>query len=78
MIDTIVLSPTIHIVLGVLVMVATLAAMTVTGLLAWRRTGMTAMGHWAMVVAQMALALQILVGVKLLDQGLGAMQLYIH
>jgi len=78
MIDTIVLSPTIHIVLGVLVMVATLAAMTVTGLLAWRRTGMTATGHWAMVVAQMALALQILVGVKLLDQGLGAMQLYIH
>jgi len=37
MIDTIVLSPTIHIALGVLVMVATLAATAVTGLLAWRR-----------------------------------------
>ncbi len=78
MIDTIVLSPTIHIALGVLVMVATLAATAVTGLLAWRRTGMTAAGHWVMVAAQMALALQILVGVKLLDQGLGVMQLYIH
>ncbi|HNS01168.1 MAG TPA: hypothetical protein PKM78_02155 [Anaerolineae bacterium] len=78
MIDTIVLPPAVHIALGVLVMIATLAAMAVTGLLAWRRKGMTAAGHWVMVAAQMALALQILVGVKLLDQGLGVMQLYIH
>lgn len=78
MIDTIVLPQTIHIVLGVLVMVATLAAMTVTGLLAWRRTGMTAMGYWAMMITQMALALQILVGVKLLKNRSGRRATYIH
>ena len=31
-----------------------------------------------MILAQVALIAQILVGVKLLDQGLGVMQLYIH
>lgn len=78
MIDDIALSPTVHVVIGILVMVTTLAATLVTGVLAWRRTGVTPLGHWAMVAAQVVLIIQILIGVKLLDQGLGALQLYIH
>jgi heme A synthase len=78
MIDNIALSPTVHVVIGILVMVTTLAATLVTGVLAWRRTGVTPLGHWAMVAAQVVLMIQILIGVKLLDQGLGALQLYIH
>lgn len=78
MIDNIALSPTVHVVIGVLVMVTTLAAAIVTGVLAWRRTGVTPAGHWVMVIAQVALIVQILIGVKLLDQGLGVLQLYIH
>lgn len=78
MLDNIDLSPTVHVVIGVLVLAATLAAAIVTGVLAWRRTGVTAAGHWTMVAAQVALILQILIGVKLLDQGLGVLQLYIH
>ncbi len=78
MIDDIALSPTVHVVIGILVMVTTLAATLVTGVLAWRRTGVTPLGHWAMVAAQVVLMIQILIGVKLLDQGLGALQLYIH
>jgi heme A synthase len=78
MIDDIALSPTVHVVIGVLVMVTTLAAAILTGILAWRRNGVTPLGHWVMVAAQAALIVQILIGVKLLDQGLGVLQLYIH
>ena len=78
MIDNIAVSPTVHVVIGILVMVTTLAATIVTGMLAWRRTGVTPLAHWIMILAQVALIVQILIGVKLLDQGLGVMQLYIH
>jgi hypothetical protein len=78
MIDDIALSPTVHVVIGVLVMVTTLAAAIITGVLAWRRSGVTLLGHWSMVAAQVMLIVQILIGVKLLDQGLGVLQLYIH
>ena len=78
MIDNIAVSPTIHVVIGILVMVTTLAATIVTGVLAWRRTGVTPLAHWIMILAQVALIVQILIGVKLLDQGLGVLQLYIH
>lgn len=78
MIDDIALSPTVHVVIGILVMVTTLAATLVTGVLAWRRTGITPLGHWVMVAAQVVLIIQILIGVKLLDQGRGVLQLYIH
>ena len=78
MLDNILISPTVHVVIGILVMVSTLAAAIITGVVAWRRLGVTPLAHWSMVVAQVALIIQILIGVKLLDQGLGVLQLYIH
>lgn len=78
MIDNIIIAPSVHVALGILVMASTLAATIITGVLAWRRRGVTAVAHWVMILAQIALILQILVGVKLLDQGLGVLQLYIH
>lgn len=78
MLDNIAVSPTVHIALGILVMIGTLAATIVTGLLAFRRQGVNMTGRIVMILAQVALILQILVGVKLLDQGLGVLQLYIH
>ena len=78
MLDNIIIPPTVHVVLGILVMVGTLAAAIVTGWLAFRRQGVTTAGRVVMILAQIALMMQILVGVKLLDQGLGILQLYIH
>ncbi len=78
MIDNIIVPPSVHVALGILVMVSTLAATIITGILAWRRRGVTPVAHWVMILAQIALILQILVGVKLLDQGLGVLQLFIH
>lgn len=78
MIDTLIIPSSVHVVLGILVMLGTLAATVVTALLAFRRQGITPAGHWVMVLAQIPLILQALIGVKLLDQGLGALQLYIH
>lgn len=78
MIDNLVIPSSVHVVLGILVMVTTLAATIGTGWLAFRRVGVTAVGRMLMILAQVALILQILVGVKLLDQGLGVLQLYIH
>lgn len=78
MIDNIGIPSSVHVAIGVLVMVTTLAAAIITGVLAWRRLGVTALGHWTMILAQVALIIQILIGVKLLDQGLGVLQLYIH
>ncbi len=78
MIDNIIIPPSVHITIGILVMVSTLAAAIITGVVAWRRLGVTPLAHWSMIVAQVALIIQILIGVKLLDQGLGVLQLYIH
>jgi heme A synthase len=78
MIDNIIIAPSIHVVIGILVMVSTLAATIMTGVVAWRRLGVTPLAHWIMILAQVALIIQILIGVKLLDQGLGVLQLYIH
>jgi heme A synthase len=78
MIDNITIAPSIHTAIGILVIIGTLAATIVTGMLAWRRQGVTPPAHWVMILAQIALIVQILIGVKLLDQGLGVMQLYIH
>jgi heme A synthase len=76
--DSFIISSSVHVILGALVMLGTLAATVVTALLAVRRQGISPTGHWVMVLAQIPLIAQALVGVKLLDQGLGAVQLYIH
>ena len=51
MIDNIIIAPSVHVVIGILVMVSTLAATIVTGFVAWRRLGVTPLAHWIMILA---------------------------
>ncbi len=78
MIDSLWLPPAAHVVSGVLVLATTLLALVVSGVLAWRHRPLSAFARVAFVLAQVALMVQALMGIKLLDQGLGPLQLYIH
>jgi heme A synthase len=78
MIDQLWLSPNIHVIFGAVVLAATLAALVVTALRAWRHQPLSTGGYLTLIVAQVALMVQALLGIKLLDQGLGAVQVYIH
>ena len=76
--DNIIIDRSVHLGVGVGVMVAMLAA---TGLVlghAWRREPIGRAAGAAVVAAQVVLAAQMLIGIKLLDQGQGIVQLYIH
>ena len=78
MIDWLWLPPAAHVVSGVAVLALTLLALVVSTVLAWRRRPLPAWGQAALVLAQVGLIVQALLGIKLLDQGLGPKQLYIH
>ena len=78
MIDRIMISGPVHMFTGTLVLVATLAAMAVSIWLVWRKPEQARWVNGVLIIAQLALMLQALVGIKLLDQGAGVLQLYIH
>lgn len=78
MLDQLWISPTVHIIFGALVLATTLAAFVVTAIPAWRKQSLSAGGRAALIVAQVALMVQALLGIKLLDQGFGGTQAYIH
>jgi hypothetical protein len=78
MIDAINVSPTIHIIAGTLVLLASIVALLATGRAAWKRERLGRAARLLFVLFQVTLMGQILVGIKLLDQGLGPLQLYIH
>ncbi len=77
-IDNWIIDASVHVTVGVLVLVTmTFAAgwilrLAIAGALLDRTAG------WALAVAQVVLGVQILLGIKLLDQGQGIGQLYIH
>lgn len=78
MIDSIIVSPAVHLTIGTLVLVANLIFLIVVGRLAWQKQPISPMGNATFILFQAALMLQALVGIKLLDQGSGVFQLYIH
>lgn len=78
MIDSIWVPPSVHLVSGMVVLLATLAAVVVSGIFAWRNRRLTRGAGAALIVAQLALMVQAVIGIKLLDQGLGPLQLFIH
>lgn len=78
MIDAIFIPPWTHRLTGSLVLLSTLVA---SGWLAWlaiRRRPEGRGTHALLLAAQATLMAQALIGIKLLDQGLGQLQLYIH
>lgn len=78
MIDSIAVSPTVHLMTGTLTLLASILALGMTGWAVWQKRPFTAPIHASFIVFQLALMLQALVGIKLLDQGFGPLQLYIH
>ncbi|MBX3054089.1 MAG: hypothetical protein KF753_21640 [Caldilineaceae bacterium] len=76
--DNIIVPPTIHLIVGTIVLLANLFFLVVVGLLAWQKSALSAVGKAAFILFQVVLMVQVLIGIKLLDQGLGIFQLYIH
>lgn len=78
MIDSFIVPPFVHMMIGTLVLVAAFLALAVTVRAVWKKQPLTRSNHLVFVLFQLSLMVQILIGIKLLDQGLGPLQLYIH
>lgn len=78
MIDRLMLSPVVHRGVGELVMLLALVSSVVLWYLVSRKRPMNGLARGLVIALQVAFMVQALVGIKLLDQGLGVMQLYIH
>jgi hypothetical protein len=76
--DNLVISPTFHLVTGTVVLLTSPVAMIAVGLRARKNLPMTGIAQISFILFQLALMLQALVGIKLLDQGLGGLQIYVH
>ncbi len=77
-IDNWIIDSSVHVVVGVLVLVTMTLVTGWTGRLALTGASFDTTGRWLLGAAQLALAVQVLLGIKLLDQGQGISQLYIH
>lgn len=71
-------SPAMHMGTGALVLLASLASFIVAGWLAWKKQPLSSLASRIFIVTQVALIVQLLVGVGLLDEGFGPFQLYAH
>ncbi len=71
MIDAIWVSTSVHFATGATVVVATLAAWLASLVQAVRNRPLPRWIHGLFIAAQLSLAVQVLLGIKLLDQGLG-------
>lgn len=77
-IDNWFLRPEVHRTSGVIVVVAMVASTIHLVRLALKGRSLDRTGRILLAVAQVTLMVQALLGIKLLDQGMGANQLYIH
>lgn len=78
MIDNLIISPAVHMAVGTFVLLSNLIFLLVVARLAWQKKSASTLAKGTFILFQLALMLQALVGIKLLDQGLGFLQLYIH
>lgn len=78
MIDQIWVQPAVHFWVGMAVVVTTLLSLIYSFFLAFRKRALNRLLYAVFLLAQISLMLQVLIGIKLLDQGLGPLQLYIH
>ncbi|NNF53659.1 MAG: hypothetical protein HKN03_04360 [Acidimicrobiales bacterium] len=77
-IDNIIISSTVHVVTGIVVLLTMTAATGLTLRHAGRNEAIGSPAKVSIGAAAIALACQVLIGIKLLDQGQGIVQLYIH
>jgi hypothetical protein len=78
MIDAIWVPSSVHVTTGMVVLVTTLLATVVAALSALRGRPLGVGAHAVLIAAQLALMVQAVIGIKLLDQGLGPLQLFVH
>jgi heme A synthase len=78
MIDRIIVPASAHVTVGMLTLVLTLTTAAVALWHAWRKRERTRWMNGLLIVVQLVLMVQALIGIKLLDQGAGPLQLYIH
>ncbi len=76
--DNIIIDRSAHLVSGVIVLVTMTVATALVVRHAVRNEAVGRPGAVAIVAAQVSLIVQLLLGIKLLDQGQGIVQLYIH
>jgi hypothetical protein len=76
--DNIVVDRSVHLAVGVAVVVAMLVATALVARHAVRGEPLGRGAGLSLAAAQLVLATQLLIGIKLLDQGQGIVQLYIH
>ena len=77
-IDNFIVDRSVHLSLGVAVLVSLTLATVLVVRHAVRNEGVARSTFWALGAAMVCLGAQILIGIKLLDQGQGISQLYIH
>lgn len=77
-IDNIIISSSAHVVSGVIVLLSMAAATGLVARHAIRNEAVNVTTRVALLIAQLSLIVQVLLGIKLLDQGQGIVQLYIH
>ncbi len=78
MIDQIPVPSSVHLWIGVAVLLTTLVSSIIAGVFALRKQPLPAWTKGLFIVTQLVLMVQALIGIKLLDQGSGYVQLYIH
>ncbi len=78
MIDSIIVPPFVHLSVGTAVLLSNSVVLLVTAWLAFKKQPLTKLANSLFILFQLVLMIQALIGVKLLDQGLGVLQLYIH
>lgn len=78
MIDSIIIPPSVHLTIGALVLLTNALVLLISGWLAFKRQPLNRWVSATFILFQLVLMAQVLIGIKLLDQGLGILQLYIH
>jgi hypothetical protein len=78
MIDSIIVPPSVHITAAIALVAVSLAATLMVALAALRSRPLSPLAQGLMILTQIMLLVQLLIGVKLLDQGMGTIQLYVH
>ena len=78
MLDRIIVQPALHRGFGELVMLTTLVTALFLLSLVWRKQPLNQGARVLTILCQLVLMGQALLGIKLLDQGMGTIQLYVH
>ncbi len=77
-IDNIIIKPMVHRIIGALVLATFLVAVVWLVMLWIQKRPFDRIALVLLIIAQVVLVVQILAGIKLLDQGQGIFQLYVH